>query len=129
MLKNQSMRIDLLKATTTAKKSNTDHAFLMEENPKVMDEKVHAWYAAQRDIVFNQLAEGELAVAASSPTPTPISTPDTSTPSTATTPSPPEDEPIIVIADDEPTVANAEEVASIDKEPVFLLEEAEATAI
>ncbi|KAM0919504.1 hypothetical protein ACQ4PT_008203 [Festuca glaucescens] len=39
------------------------------------------------------------------------------------------EEPVIVIADDEPTVANAEEIAAIDQEPIFPLEEAEATAI
>jgi hypothetical protein len=32
---------------------------------------------------------------------------------------PPEEEPVIDIADDEPTVANAKEVAAIDEEPVF----------
>ncbi|KAM0918340.1 hypothetical protein ACQ4PT_008905 [Festuca glaucescens] len=91
-----------------------------------MDEKVQTWYAAHRDIILNQLEEGEPAAAASSPTPTPISTPDTSTLSTAATPSPPEEEPVIVIADDEPTVANAEEVAAIDEEPIFTpVEEAE----
>jgi hypothetical protein len=119
MLKNQSMRIDLLKATTTAEKRNTDWVFLMASNPEVMDEKVQAWYVAQRDIILNQPAEGEPVAAASSPTPTTISTPDTSAASTSATPSPREEEPVIVIADDEPTVANAEEIAAIDEDPSF----------
>ncbi|KAK1679240.1 hypothetical protein QYE76_040088 [Lolium multiflorum] len=129
MLKNHSVQIDLLKATTTTKKRNTDWTFLMAANPEVMNEKVHAWYASQRDIVLNQRAEGEPATAASSPTLMLISTPDTSAPSTAAMPSPQEEQPVIVIADDEPSVANAEEAAAIDEEPVFLIEEAETTAI
>jgi hypothetical protein len=96
ILKNQSVRIDLLKATTTTNKRNTDWVFLMAANPEVIDEKVQAWYAAQHDIIPNQLVEGEPAAAASSPTSTLISTPDTSTPSTIATPSPPEEEPVIV---------------------------------
>jgi hypothetical protein len=91
----------------------------MAANPEVMDEKVQEWYAAQRGIILNKLAEGEPAAAASSPTPTPISTPDTSTPSTAATPSPPEEEPVIVIADDDPTMAKAKDIATIDEDPVF----------
>ncbi|KAK1645506.1 hypothetical protein QYE76_063311 [Lolium multiflorum] len=83
----------------------------------------------KRDIILNQLAEGDPSAIASSPTATPISTPDTSTPSTATTPSPSEEEPVIVIADDEPTMANSEEIAAIDEDSIFPLEEAEATAI
>jgi hypothetical protein len=71
MLKNQSVQINLLKATTTGKKRNTDWPFLMAENPEVMDEKVQAWYAAHRDIILNQLEEGEPPAAASSPNPTP----------------------------------------------------------
>jgi hypothetical protein len=60
MLKNQSVQIYLLKTTTTAKKRNTDWAFLMVANPEAMDEKVHAWYAAHRDIILNQLTEGSI---------------------------------------------------------------------
>ncbi|KAK1631908.1 hypothetical protein QYE76_006223 [Lolium multiflorum] len=101
----------------------------MVANPEFMDKKVQTWYAAHRDIILNQFAEGEPAAATSSPMLTPISILDTSTPSTAATPSPPEEEPFIVIADDEPTVANAEEIATIDEDPVFPLEEAKATAI
>jgi hypothetical protein len=40
MLKNQSVRIDLLKATTMTKKRNTNWTFLMVANPEVMDENV-----------------------------------------------------------------------------------------
>jgi hypothetical protein len=122
MLKNQSMRIGLLKATTTAKKRNMVWEFLMAANLEVMDGKVQS-------LARHLLEEGEPAAAASSPTPMPISTPDTFTPSTAATPSPPE-ESVIVIADDEPTVANTEEVATIDEEPFFTpVEEAKVTAI
>ena len=71
MLKNQSTRIDLLKTTTKAKKRNTDWAFLMAENPDVMDDKVKAWYTAQRDMILNEFPEDQPATAASSPTPTP----------------------------------------------------------
>ncbi|KAM0843032.1 hypothetical protein ACQ4PT_057977 [Festuca glaucescens] len=66
--------------------------------------------------MLNELTEGEPTAAASSPTPTSISTPDTLTPSTAATPSPPEEEPVITIAEDETTVANAEEVVTITED-------------
>jgi hypothetical protein len=51
------VRIDLLKTTTTEKKRNMNWAFLMVANPEVMDEKVQTWYAAQRDIILNQLTD------------------------------------------------------------------------
>jgi hypothetical protein len=41
-----------------------------------------------------------------------------------------EEEPVLVIADDEPTVANAEEVDAIHEEPIFTpVEEVDVTAI
>lgn len=112
MLKNQTLRIDLLKTTTTAKKRNTDWAFLMAANPEVMDDKVMAWYTAQRDMILNQIPA---TAASSTPSTPPMSTTaDTS----ATSPAPrgedftnAEDDPVINIPDDP--------VITIAEEPVF----------
>ena len=116
MLKNQTLRIDLLKTTTTAKKRNTDWTFLMAANPEVMDEKIKAWYTAQRDMILNQIPADQSATAASStPSTPPMSTAaDTS----ATSPAPrgedftnAEDDPVVNIPDDH--------VITIAEEPVF----------
>jgi hypothetical protein len=46
MLTNKGVRIALLKATSPAKKRNTDLAFLIGGNDGKMDEEMRAWYDA-----------------------------------------------------------------------------------
>jgi hypothetical protein len=95
MLANQGVRIALLKTTSTAKKRNTDLAFLIGDNDAAMDEETRLWYDVHRQDILQ-------------PPPTASSSPSTtSTPSTMSTPmaddaSPPEaqeytaDEPVVV---------------------------------
>jgi hypothetical protein len=95
MLANQGARIALLKTTSTAKKRNTDLAFLIGGNDVAMDEETRAWYDAHRQEILR-------------PPSTASSSPSTmSTPSMTSTPaadyaSPPEaqegtaDEPVVV---------------------------------
>jgi hypothetical protein len=49
MLANQSVRIALLKETSTVKKRNTDLAFLIGGN---VDEETRAWYDAHRQEIL-----------------------------------------------------------------------------
>jgi hypothetical protein len=71
MLANQGVRIALLKATSAAKKRNTELAFLIGGNDDKMDEKMMTWYDAHRqDILW--------------PPSTASSSPSTSTPNAAT---------------------------------------------
>jgi hypothetical protein len=52
MLANQGARIALLKTTSTAKKRNTDLAFLIGGNDSAMDEETRAWYDAHRQEIL-----------------------------------------------------------------------------
>jgi hypothetical protein len=71
MLANQGIWIALLKATSAAKKRNTDLAFLIDGNDGKMDEDTRAWYDAHRQDIFRPLS-------------TASSSPSTSTPAAAT---------------------------------------------
>jgi hypothetical protein len=52
MLANQGARITLLKTTSTAKKRNTDLAFLIGGNDTAMDEETRACYEAHRQEIL-----------------------------------------------------------------------------
>jgi hypothetical protein len=52
MLANQGVRIALLKATSTAKKRNTDLAFLISSNNGKMEKETRAWYDAHRQDIL-----------------------------------------------------------------------------
>ncbi|KAM0927785.1 hypothetical protein ACQ4PT_002061 [Festuca glaucescens] len=92
----QGIKIDLLKTNVTAKKTNTDLAFLMGGNTAAMDDEVKAWYMAECGLIMNQLREPTAppnstpvatATPSSAPTATPIASPS-SAPTTSSTPTP-----------------------------------------
>jgi hypothetical protein len=56
MLANQGVWIALLKATSAAKKRNTDLAFLVGGNDAAMDEETRAWYDAHRQDILRPLS-------------------------------------------------------------------------
>jgi hypothetical protein len=92
MLANQGIWIALLKATSAAKKRNTDLAFLIGGNDAAMDKETRAWYDAHRQDILQ-------------PPSTASSSPSTMSTPTAEDASPPEaregqegtaDEPVVV---------------------------------
>jgi hypothetical protein len=52
MLANEGIRIALLKATSAAKKRNTESVFLIGGNDDKMDEETWAWYDAHRQDIL-----------------------------------------------------------------------------
>ena len=75
-MKNNAIKLDLLRTNVAAKKRNTDMAFLMGRADMLQsnDEKLKAWYLVQRGLILNEL---------------PTATPTTpTTPTTTRTPSP-----------------------------------------
>ncbi|KAE8782447.1 putative methionyl-tRNA synthetase [Hordeum vulgare] len=79
---NSHVKLDLLKTNVTAKKRNTDLAFLMGANTSMMDEQGKAWYFTERDLIFNQMSV-PAATGAATATETTPTIPTGTTPTTA----------------------------------------------
>ena len=106
-MKNNAIKLDLLRTNVTAKKRNTDMAFLMGgvDMIQIDDEELRAWYMAERGLILNQMRTATPTTPTTqAPAPTTTSTPspnDTSTslpssseaaptqPSTEAAPTPP----------------------------------------
>ena len=90
-MKNNAIKLDLLRTNVAVKKRNTDMPFLMSGADMLQsnDEAVKAWYLAERGLILNQLP-------AATPTPTPPPSPSddasTTPSSTEAAPTPPSTE-------------------------------------
>ena len=80
-MSSSAVKLDLLRTNVSAKKRNTDLAFLLGGADMLQsnDKAVKAWYLAERGLILNQLPS------TAPPTPTPTPTP----PCTEEAPTPP----------------------------------------
>ena len=84
-----AVKLDLFRTNITAKKRNTDLAFLLggADMLQSTDEAVKAWYLAERGLIMNQLPS-TMPPTPTTPPPTPTTTPPTPTHTPTPPPSP-----------------------------------------